>query len=243
MDNSQKKQLKQLLIIPVLAGFAIAAIPFLGYEFPFFNRYNPLYTPYFWLFLAVIIFAVRSRIKDNVKTIWNTLAFFNSAGLTRVFDVNGEDIHPIYLDYTDSDGIRRQIKHSHPIVIPSEDGFEQVYLVPETGLEAINPEKIIKKYGVKLSQEQVSVLKSIPEAETQALNPELLVKDMTETEDADTIFQEFKEHLASISAWGKVKSTLRENWFILVMSGVAGFAIASTVFMITGADFRGVIGH
>jgi hypothetical protein len=243
MDNTQRKQVKQLMIIPVLVGFVIAAIPFLGYEFPFFNRYNPLYTPYFWLFSAVIIFAVRSRVKEGVKTIWNTLAFFNSAGIARVFDVNGEDIHPIYLEYTDSDGVRREVKHSHPLVIPSEDGYELIYLVPETGLEAINPVKMIKKYGPKLTKEQVDYLNKLPIPELQALNPEFLVKDMTETEDADTIFQEFKEHLASISAWGKVKNTLRENWFILVMSGVAGFAMATTVFMVTGADFRGVIGH
>jgi len=79
--------------------------------------------------------------------------------------------------------------------------------------------------------------------EIQALNPEYLVQDMTETEDADTIFQEFKEHVASISAWSRAKSTLKENWFMFIMVGVAGFAVATTIFMITGADFRGVVTH
>jgi hypothetical protein len=220
--------------------FALAGLVYAGVQLPFYNNYNPFYNLYFPLALGVGLYFASTRLK-SIKTIWNTLAFFNSAGLTRVFDIEGKDIHPIYLDYTDSDGHRRSIKHSHPIVIPSEDGFEQVYLVPETGMEAINPTKLIKKYGAHLTQDQVDLLTKIDAVEIQALNPLLLVQDMTETEDADTIFQEFKEHVASIASWSKAKALLRENLFLFIMVGVAGFAIATTVFMVTGADFRTVL--
>lgn len=256
MDNSQKSKVRIGLRVAMGGFFALAGIVYAGVQLPFYNNFNPFYNLYFPLALGVGLYFASTRLK-SIKTIWNTLAFFNSAGLTRVFDIEAKDIHPIYLDYTDSDGHRRSIKHSHPIVIPSEDGFEQVFLVPDTGMESINPLKMIQKYGVNLKVNKTQIAQANKAIKTfndaiadiedlnlqpvEALNPEFLTRDMTETEDADTIFQEFKEHVASIASWSKAKALLRENLFLFIMVGVAGFAIATTVFMVTGADFRTVL--
>jgi hypothetical protein len=255
LDNTQKKYARIGLRVVAALGFFLGAIAYSNVQLPFFNQYNPLYTPLFWIALGGGLFYASTRFRQTKDT-WHTLAFFNSAGLTRVFDIAEKDIHPIYLDYTDSDGHIRSIKHSHPLVIPSEDGFEQIFLVPDTGMEAINPLKTIQKYGVvsmpKKTIDEVNraintyntSIKNIEGVEPmEALNPEFLVRDMTETEDPDTIFQEFKEHLVSISNWSKTKALLRENLFLFIMVGVAGFAIATTIYMVTGFDFRGVVGH
>ena len=242
MDNKTKQQVRTGIAVGVLLTFIVAFITYSGIQLPFFNSYNPLYSPYVWLFMGVILYAFRSRIRE-VKSIWNTLFFFNSAGLGDVHDLKAEDVKPIYLFYNRADGTKGEIKHSHPMVIPSEESFEQIYMVPKSGLEALNPKRLIEKYGPKLPKDQVYFLMTLKIPEIQALNPEFLVQDMTETEDADTIFQEFKEHVASINTWSRAKSTLKENWFMFVMVGVAGFAVAKTIFMISGADFRGVVTH
>src|ERR1700704_2584536 len=132
------------MFIPIIGALIMAFIVFSGIQLPFFNQYNPLYSPYLGLFLAVILYAFRSRIRE-IQTIWNTLFFFNSAGLGQVHDLKAEDVKPIYLGYTRADGTRGEIKHSHPMVIPSEDGFEQIYMVPASGLEALNPKKLIEQ--------------------------------------------------------------------------------------------------
>lgn len=232
------------MLVPVGISLILAFISFSGFEFSFYNHFNPLYSPYFGLFLALILYAARSRIRI-IKEIWNTYFRFNSAGIGQAYELNGDDIKPIYFTYLDNDGKRHEVKHTHPFVIPSPDGFEQIYMGPISGLEALNPEKVVKKWAPKATKEQITALlyeykKIVPDIEI-ALDPEVLVKEMTEQEDADTIFQEFKEHVADISAWSKAKDFFRSNWATLILVGVAGFSIATSIYMIAGVDFRQVL--
>jgi len=157
LDNKRKKLIRQL--ISGIAGISIiwSLIIFAGVEFPFFNHYNLFYTPYLFLFIPVILFIIRSFIKDQ-RIIGNFLDFFGQSGLVHTsYKIDFQNITPTRANYIDKEGEKKSIRHGHPFTIPNKDIWLNEYLIPDNGLASINPKKLVEKYGPQLKDIELSI--------------------------------------------------------------------------------------
>jgi hypothetical protein len=166
LDNKRKKTIRQ--IISAVGGISVvwSLIIFAGVEFPFFNHYNIFYSPYIFIFVAVILFIARTFIKD-IRIIQNFLDFFNRAGLVHTsYKIDFANISPTRANYIDKEGEKKNVRHNHSFVIPNKDQWLNEYLIPDTGLAALNPDKLVQKYGARLKDETITLTEMTTAKET-----------------------------------------------------------------------------
>ena len=220
--------------------FFFFLIIILGLQLDFFNPYNPLYNSTYMIGFSFIFFVARSYVKDKKETV-TVLGFFDSTGLTDAYDIDrttNEDATHIKME--DEKGNVISVKHAHPFLVPTDDGYERLFLSPRKGKKAINPKELVRKYGQEFTQAQVDILKTIPEMRT--LNPDELIKDMTEADDADTLMEEFTHHVAEIRKGFLGKLGLKENWFMFLMVGGTSAMLITLAYVGLKVDFSKVLG-
>ena len=120
-----------------------------------------------------------------------------------------------------------------------------MYLTPSTGVESLDPAHLVEKYGAKLNltDEQKNLLLSIKVPEIESLDPSALIVNETESDDPDTLMQEYGFHMSQAGRGSDKKFSLKENWFVILGAVVIGMTALTFVYMAIGVDFRGVIGH
>ena len=237
MDNNRRNLIRR--VMSGLSGltFFFFLIIILGLQLDFFNIYNPFYNSTYMIGFSFIFFVARSYLKDRKETV-TVLGFFDSTGLTDAYDIDKANEDSTHLKMEDESGNVLSVKHAHPFLVPTDDGYERLYLSPRKGKKAINPKELVRRYGQEFTQEQVNVLKTIPEMKT--LNPDELIKDMTEADDADTLMEEFTHHVAEIRKGFLGKLSLKENWFMFLMIGGTSALLITIVYMIAGINFSNV---
>jgi len=241
MNNSRKRQLRRLM--SALAGILLifSGVVYAGVQFPFFDARSPLYSPYYFVIAAVVLFAARQYIKEK-RMIWNSIGFFERSGLTTMHDVPSEDVGMTHISYNTPDGERHQIKHSHPFAIPSEEGYDNVYLTPKNTVNALNPARLWKNHAgfspdirKQLTDLYEQMKKVWPQAD--ALDPDFLTVIETENDDPDTLMQEFDHHVSDIRKGFMGKTGLKENWFFILAGVLIGMMAVTFVFMGIGVNF------
>jgi hypothetical protein len=253
MNNKSIRQVKNLLIAGAGGMLLLSLIIGLGLEFSFFNKFSPLYNPYYFVVIAFVIFMAQTRLTEK-KTIWNSVGDFEPSGLTTMQDVPYDEISPTHISYIGKDGERHSVKHSHAFAIPNADGYDNIYLKPRAAVEALNPKKLYDKYLRSLGKEKMDKLielvktfnaglitEGLPEEE--ALNPHLLTIEATESDDPDTLMQEFTHHVAEIRKGFFGKGALSEKLVWLLLGTLVGMAVITFTFMGAGVDFRGILQH
>lgn len=241
MKNTQKRLIRRT--ISAIGAFLLvfSGVIFAGVEFPFFNLSNPAYNPYYFVIASIILFIGRTYIKEK-RMIWNSLGFFERSGLTTMYDVPAENVGMTHITFTDKAGERRKVKHHHPFAIPSEEGYDNVYLTPKAGFESLDPEELIQKYGPKLTLEQITFLKNLKMPEIEALNPDALSVDMVERDDPDALNQEMATIVADIRKGflGNLKG-LKESWFYILAGVMIGGLAFTLIFMGLGVNFGAIL--
>ena len=215
-------------------SFFFFIIVIMGLQLDFFNSYNPLYNSTYLVGFAFVFFVARTYVKDKKETV-TVVGFFDNTGLTDAYDINKENEDSTHLKVEDERGEVTSIKHSHPFLIPTDDGYERLYMVPRKGKKSLNPKELVRKYGQDFTLDQIKVLRTIPEL--SSLNPDELVKDMTEADDADTLMEEFTHHVSEIRKGFLGKLGLKENWFMFLMIGGTSALIITLVYMLAGINF------
>ena len=158
MDNKQKKLMRRGFSAIGIFFLFFSLLTYAGLELPLYNHYNPLYNPYYYIFIAFIFFISRTYVRDK-KGIGNFIDFFDRSGLVVAsYEIPFENIKPTHANYVDKEGEKSSIRHSHPFAIPDKDNWTNEFLVPTTGLEALHPTKLIKKYGAQLKDEVITVI-------------------------------------------------------------------------------------
>jgi hypothetical protein len=239
MNNQRRRLYRRGFTIGSGIVFFFGILAGVGYDLPFFNHYNPLYNPTILVSFAFGFYIMRQYIKDKKETT-TMVAFFDKSGLAEAYDIEPSEEDATHIKYQDERGESISVKHSHPILLPTDDGYERIFLVPRKGRKALDPTHLVSKYGQSLTEKQVEVLKNIPEIE--ALNPDQLSSDMTEQDEPDTLFEEFTHHVAEIRRAVQDLLGAKPNLFnILMYAGVGGFA--TLILMILGhVDFSRVGG-
>lgn len=251
MDNKSIKKVKRgfFALTGLLIIFSIVIA--IGVELPGFNHWNPLYNPYYFILFALITFMAQTQFKEK-KTIWNSIGFFERSGLTTMYDVPYEDISPTHISYVSKDGERHSIKHSHPFAIPSEDGYDNVYLTPKNVVQALNPSYLYNKYLKKLGEDKLSEIKAIINTfndsvktlglpENEALNPDNITIDNSENDDPDTLMQEVVHHVSDIRKGFQGKGSTQDFLIKVALGVLVGMAIVTFMYIGLGVDFRGVL--
>lgn len=241
MNNAQKRLIRRT--ISGIGGFLLvfSGVIFAGVELPFFNGTNPAYNPYYFVLASIVLFIARTYIKEK-RMIWNSIGFFERSGLTTMYDVPAEDVGMTHITFKDKAGERRKVKHHHPFAIPSEEGYDNVYLTPKTGFESLDPEELVRKYGPKLTREQIDFLKNLKIPEIEALNPDALSTDMVERDDPDALNQELATIVSDIRKGflGGLKG-LKENWFFILAGVMIGGLAFTLIFMGLGVNFEAIL--
>ena len=196
INNKQKKYVRRGFSGLGIFLFFFSLLTFAGLELPFYNHFNPLYNPYPYILMGFLFFVARTFIKDT-KGVGNFLNFFMRNGLiAKVYEVPFENISPTHINYLSSDGEKHSIRKTAPLTFPSEDIWSNEYLIPSTGLEALNPEMLVKKYGAQLKDIEIPFQKQI-ESKDDNGNP-----IQTYVEDSLTITKQMVQQvLGSLSAF------------------------------------------
>jgi len=196
LDNKNKKLLRRGMSGIGIILFFFSLLTFAGLELPYYNHWNPLYNPYYYILIGFIVFAARTYIRDK-KGIGNFIDFFDRSGLVVAsYEVPFENIKPTHANYVDKEGEKSAIRHSHPFAIPDKDNWTNEFLVPTTGLEALHPTKLVKKYGANLKDEVLTVIGET-EGKDEKGNP-IIVK----TEEVMKITKSIvRAVLSNLSAW------------------------------------------
>src|SRR5207245_6133958 len=75
-------------------------LTYAGLTLPFYNSYNPLYNPYYYIFLAFLLFISRTYIRDK-KGIGNFIDLFDRSGIVvasyELIFVNFKLYHTLYV--------------------------------------------------------------------------------------------------------------------------------------------------
>jgi len=248
MNNARKRMIRRGL--SALGGLLLvfSGVIYAGVQFPFFNIYSPLYNPYYFVIISIVLFIGRTYIKEK-RMIWNSLGFFEPSGLTTMHDVAPENVGLTHITYQRPDGERGKVKHHHPFAIPSEEGYDNVYLTPKSAVESLDPRRLWHKYsGVagigeevkkKLLDHYEQMTKLWPEMES--LDPHMLTINETESDDPDTLNQELATTVSDIRRGFLGLSGVKQYWFYL-FAGVAMGALAMAVILMTaGVNFSGIV--
>src|SRR5437867_1998394 len=157
ISNKQKKQIRRGVAALGSMLFVFSAMVYAGVELPFFNHYNPLYNPYIFILIGFILFVSRTYLKDK-RGVGNFIDFFDRSGLVVAsYEIPFDNISPTHANYVDKAGEKKAVRHTHPFAIPDVDVWSNEFLVPSTGLEALNPTALVKKYGPQLKDIDVTV--------------------------------------------------------------------------------------
>ena len=264
MNNQRRKLYRRLITIGSGIMFFGGILVSVGFESSLFNHWNPLYNSPLLITFAFIFYIARTYVKDKKETT-TMLAFVEHTGLADAYDIEPSEESPTHIKYTDERGETVSVKHSHPtLVLPTDDGYERIYIAPRKGRNTINPEYLVKRYGERLSEKQWKILEKLSEEERdkltdykftpeeieqlrtipeyEAVSPDLLNKETVETDEPDTLFEEFTHHVAEIRRAVQDLLGARPSLFTLLMYASSG-ALAMLVLLILGhADFSRVGG-
>jgi len=258
MDNKKKKHIRRGMSAVGFFLFAFSIFTFGGLELPFYNHYNPLYNPYPWIVMGFLLFVGRTFIRDK-KGVGNFIDFFDRSGLViGSYEIPFENIKPTHANYIDKEGEKKSIRHTHPFAIPSEDMWTNEFLVPSSGLEALNPTHLIKKYSAKLKDFSLSILvKSVGNfvklsfdeikeilinlephiEEIAALDPQVLHIQESESDNVDGMNQEAAFQTAEVRK-GWFSGTKTGQMLLYVAVGIMVGVMACTfVYMAGHVDF------
>jgi len=240
-----------------LRGFASAVFIFslavyLGVELPFFNHWNPLYNPYYFVMIGVLFFAVIPTLVKDSKKLLHLLDFFDRSGtVIKTYNIPVENIKPTHINFVDKEGDKQGVRHGHPFTIFDDDGnITKEYLTPINGLEALNPTRLIQKYGQKATYVTKEIVDGVEKSvvhtgmrdydieqllaigskyqisELTALDPHVLSDTEVEADDPDGLNQEAAYQTAEIrKGWFAGTHTGTMIMYIAVGMAMGGFAV------------------
>ena len=241
VNNAHKRQLRRGL--SAIGGFLLvfSGVIYAGFEFPGFAPGNLFYSPYYFVIAAIVFFIGRTYIKEK-RMIWNSIGFFERSGLTTMHDVPNEDVGMTHMSYNTPDGERHQIKHTHPFAIPSEEGYDNVYLTPKNTVNALNPARLWKNssgFNPDVKKQLTDLYEQMKKVwpQANALDPDFLTVEETENDDPDTLMQEFDHHVSDIRKGFMGKTGLKENWFYILAGVTIGAMVITFAFMGLGVNF------
>jgi hypothetical protein len=266
LNNQRRRTYRRLLSIGSGIVFFFAVLAGLGIEFSFYNHYNPLFNPGLMVAFSFGFFLLRTYIKDKKETT-TALLYFGKAGDTEIYDIAPSEEDATHIKYEDEKGEIISVKHSHPLLVATDDGYERWYLVPKKGRKSLDPTALVAKYGQVITKEQIKQLnvnitesefkvledvskrsadiisKVVPQIpEIEAINPDLVSNDMTEQDEPDTLFEEFTHHVAEIRRAVQDLLGNKTSLTQIIMYAGSG-ALVMLILMILGhADFSRVGG-
>ena len=240
--------------------FLFSMAIFFNLELPFFNHYNPLYNPYYFVMIGVVLFAILPTIVKDTRKLLHLLDFFDRSGtVIKTYNIPVENIKQTHINYVDKDGDKQGVRHGHPFTIFDDDGnITKEYLTPINGLEALNPTKLVEKYGQKatrlvngepvtgMEDDDVKDLMRIGSkyqiSELTALDPHVLSDEQVEADDPDALNQEAAYQTAEIrKGWFAGTKTGTMIMYIVVGIAIGGFAVMLGL-MASHADFSHIQG-
>src|SRR5437867_1090286 len=99
--------------------------------------------------IGVLFFAVIPTLVKDTKKLLHLLDFFDRSGtVIKTYNIPVENIKQTHINFVDKEGDKQGVRHGHPFTIFDDDGnITKEYLVPINGLEALNPTRLVQKYG------------------------------------------------------------------------------------------------